>query len=318
MQRQSGSATPSFSPLKIHNIEDGETVHQRCVLLIGQCQAFGSGDDFLSVKVVDGFGAFFPVQNWPVSDGHWRALVLLSSGTNHVTIEQYHNNHATESLRLSLTYVPLLQVPPLHLAIMVARDSPLLIDCPPVKRGGLSSAHAGLDAAIAKFRMTAYMWQALTAEDMRSKGLGRRSFRFEEEWSMDTTTADAMHMGYEPDSTSAMRATAKIHVIRSDKTVAELHASDVAQQNPAGRRRDDLHKYFEEALLKANGGIFVSNARSVVAGLILDSHYSVQQDMILAHAALGCHKENGLSLGKQSTTSLAQELYNSRTDLTSV
>lgn len=51
-------------------------------------------------------------------------------------------------------------------------------DCPPSKRGGFYSAHADLDGAIAKLRMTAYMWQALTAEDMRSKDLGRRSFRF--------------------------------------------------------------------------------------------------------------------------------------------
>lgn len=67
---------------------------------------------------------------------------------------------------------------------MIAKDSPLLIDCPPQKRGGISSAHSDLDAAINKFRMTAYMWQALTAEDLRVKGLDRRSFRLEEEWTM--------------------------------------------------------------------------------------------------------------------------------------
>jgi hypothetical protein len=60
---------------------------------------------------------------------------------------------------------------------MIAKDSPLLIDCPPLKRGAISSAQSDLDAAINKFRMTAYMWQTLTAEDMRANGLGRRSFR---------------------------------------------------------------------------------------------------------------------------------------------
>ena len=77
-------------------------------------------------------------------------------------------------------YEPLLQTPPLHLAIMVAKDSPLLVDCPPAKFGAFSTAHSSLDAAVAKFRTTALMWQAQTAEDMRMKSLGRRSFRLEE------------------------------------------------------------------------------------------------------------------------------------------
>ena len=72
----------------------------------------------------------------------------------------------------------------------MANDSPLLIDCPPAKGMGISSAHADLDAAVAKLRMTAYMWQAMTAEDLRAKGLGRRSFRMEEEWSVDTVSRD--------------------------------------------------------------------------------------------------------------------------------
>ena len=33
--------------------------------------------------------------------------------------------------------------------------------------------------------MTAYVWQAMTAEDMRAKGLSRRAFKLEE-WNNDT------------------------------------------------------------------------------------------------------------------------------------
>lgn len=173
---------------------------------------------------------------------------------------------------------------------MVAKDSPLAIDCPPRKYGGLSSAHSSLEAAIAKFRTTAYMWQALTAEELRKDGLGRRSFRLEEEWAADSlsqsfTTHDAK-----------MQSTAKIHLIRADKTVAELRDAQIAQQNPSGRRRDDLHKIFSEAL-SAHGAPFASEARPVVAGLILDSHYDAESKLILAHAALGAHNPSGLSLG---------------------
>lgn len=188
-----------------------------------------------------------------------------------------------------LQYVPLLQTPPLHLAILVAKDSPLAIDCPSRKYSGLSSAHSSLEAAIAKLRVTAYMWQALTAEELRKNGLGRRSFRLEEEWAADSLSQSFTH-------DLAMQSTAKIHLIRADKTVAELRDAQVAQQNSNGRRRDDLHKIFSEALL-THGGPFASEAKPVVAGLILDSHYDAESNLILAHAALGAHNPNGLSLG---------------------
>lgn len=176
---------------------------------------------------------------------------------------------------------------------MIAKDSPLLIDCPPIKRGGISSAHSDLDAAIKKFRMSAYMWQALTAEDMRSKGLGRRSFRLEEEWASETLSREFLQV---TSTASQMRSTAKVHLIRSEKTVGELRDAQIAQQNRRGRRRDDLHKYFTAAL-KSHGGVFDSSARPVVAGLILDSTYSTEQDLVLAHAALGSCNTNGISLG---------------------
>ena len=178
---------------------------------------------------------------------------------------------------------------------MLAKDSPLLIDCPPQKRGGISSAHSDLDAAINKFRMTAYMWQALTAEDMRSKGLGRRSFRIEEEWTTETLSREFQQMSYE-DSGNHMRSTAKIHLIRSEKTVAELRDAQIAQQNPHAHRKEDLFKFFNAAL-KAHGGPFASSAHPVVAGLILDSAYSTEQNLILGHAALGCSTPSGISLG---------------------
>jgi hypothetical protein len=200
--------------------------------------------------------------------------------------------------QISLRYVPLLQTPPLHLAIMIAKDSPLLIDCPPAKFGGISSAHSSLDAAIAKFRMSAYMWQALTAEDLRAKGLGRRAFRIEEEWTTDTLTQRSL-------LSPTMNTVPKVHLIRTDKTVAELRDANLAQQNPRARQADDLHTIFTNALL-AHGAPFTTHARPIVAGLILDSHYNFtgstttnnnNETYILAHAALGNHDPSGLSLG---------------------
>ena len=225
-------------------------------------------------------------------------MVILSPGSNKLILHHNYNGEIQDSIELTVTYIPLLQFPPLHLAIMVAKDSPLLIDCPPSKRGGFSSAHADLDGAIAKLRMTAYMWQALTAEDMRSKGLGRRSFRFDEEWAVDTLSRDFLQAKYDDslESESAMRSTAKIHIVRSSRTTSELRDAQIAQQNPSARRKNDLFDYFLDALKEA-GGPFTSSARPIVAGLILDSHYSPTRNLILAHAALGCSNPKGISLG---------------------
>jgi Putative peptidase family len=246
--------------------------------------------------------SLFPNQSWPIAGGHFKALVFLTPGANMLKLH-CHGLPEVDEVTLNLTYLPLLQTPPLHLAILVAKDSPLLIDCPPAKAGGISTAHSDLQAAIAKFRTTAYMWQALTAEDMRAKGLGRRSFRLEEEWGVDTISRDFLNSTLTGDSLfrdghagSAMTATAKIHLVKSDKTTKEIRDPDVAQQNRGAHRDQDLHKWFTSAL-KTYGGPFVVEAHPIVAGLILDSHYSQEKDLILGHAALGASNPNAISLG---------------------
>lgn len=223
---------------------------------------------------------------------------MLSPGQNVLEFAYVCNDCLEHTVEVNVNYIPLLQYPPLHLAIMVAADSPCLIDCSPSKAAGISSAHSDLDAAIAKLRMAAYMWQAMTAEDLRLQGAGRRSFRLDEEWTADTISRDFLHARVEEalDSEGAMRSTAKVNIIRSTRTVKEIRNKEVAQQNPTARRDNDLFDWFLDAL-KEQGGPFTSDARPIVAGLILDSHYSVSQKLILGHAALGCHNPDGVSLG---------------------
>ncbi|KAK6832809.1 hypothetical protein RU639_003859 [Aspergillus parasiticus] len=284
-------------PFKIINLSEGDLVHQTCVAVHGECPEFddAADTDFVSVSSSNMLNQEpQTVNHWPLNKGQWKALVMLAPGTNTLVFKLHHARGFSASLQIKVNYIPLLQLPPLHLAVLVAKDSPLLIDCPPAKYGGISTAHSTIDAAISKLRMSAYMWQALTAEDFRQKGLGRRSFRLEEEWSANTT----VQAGHQANSGNPrnMGAVAKVHIIRSDKTVAELRDADVAQQNPRGRDRDALHRYFEAALAKS-GPPFESSCRPVVAGLILDAHYSTEQAMIMGHAALGCHKPDGISLG---------------------
>lgn len=222
---------------------------------------------------------------------------MLSPGLNKLEFKKEEED-ITITTTITVNYVPLLQCPPLHLAVMLAADSPLLIDCPPFKHSALSTAHSSLDAAIAKFRMTAYMWQALTAEDNRMKGLGRRSFRLEEEWTADTTSSSFVKARHEKalSESGAMRSTAKVHLIRTKKTVEYLQDPDRAQQNPKATNKDDVFDIFMDAL-RENGPPFESSSHPIVAGLILDSHYSLSSKMIVGHAALGCHQPQGISLG---------------------
>lgn len=205
----------------------------------------------------------------------------------------HHQGRVVTSTQITIVYQPLLQLPPLHLAVMLAKDSPRVIDCPAAKGGAITTAHSDVNAAIAKLRMAAYMWQALTAENMREMGLGRRSFRLDEEWGRDTTTMDSLYL--ETDSAkSAMSSVARVHEVRCDKTVAELRDIELAQQNHRTHKRDELHRIFERALAEY-GHPFMGASRPVVAGLIIDSHYSVEQNVVLAHAAVG--RPAGLSLG---------------------
>ncbi|OBR12801.1 Zinc metalloproteinase [Colletotrichum higginsianum IMI 349063] len=292
--------TSARMSLKIDNFEDGETVRQRCVIVKGTYSVDGdNADTFATVETHDGISTdtIFPTQSWPIAGKQIKIIAMLSPGRNTLAITRSVGADKIV-LELNLNYVPLLQSPPLHLAIMVAKDSPLVIDCPPAKHGLVSSAHSSLDAAIAKLRMTAYMWQALTAEDMSMKGLGRRSFRLEEEWTADTTSRaflDGLHEAalFE---TGAMRATARVHVVRSSRTTAEIRDAEVAQQNESARSRDGLFDYFREALA-AHGAPFDPSSHPVVAGMILDSHFSAAKKLILGHAALGCRDPTGVSLG---------------------
>ncbi|KAI5920387.1 putative peptidase family-domain-containing protein [Camillea tinctor] len=277
--------------LQITNLAEQETVYHRCLLVTGTCHDYANIEDFVAVKARDGFGRPANQQNWPVANGSFKCLVMLQPGPNKVDFELHHRGEICGSQRLVVNYQPLLQLPPLHLAIMVAKDSPLIIDCPPAKRGAISSAHSSLHAAIVKLRMAAYMWQAIIAEDLRARGLGRRSFRLDEEWGLDTTTSSSLQC--DP-GTAKMDVVAKVHVVRSEKTVVELRDVEIAQQNHRGRKRDELYKCFEQAL--ATHG-FISTSRPVVAGMILDTHYSIEQSLILAHAAIGRHNKMGLSLG---------------------
>lgn len=165
--------------------------------------------------------------------------------------------------------------PPLDLVILLGKDSPGTYDAVPerIQREG-----NGLPTAIRKFKMMAYLWQAFTGEQMNRNAFGRRCFRFEEDWQPGSLSLRDLEQ-------PQMRNEAKIHVVRSHKTVEELRDLDIAQQyEPATRKGDlfsiameDVKNYFQPR----------PGQTRYVSVLILDTHWDPNVKVVRAHAALG-------------------------------
>lgn len=104
----------------------------------------------------------------------------------------------------------------MHLSIVLANDSVGDFEGP-IDRPN------GVEEAVKKLRMAAYLWQAYTAEQVyRSFGSptngvsARRTFRLEEEWLEDTLSLQ---------ESEVWRSSAKVHVVRSDLTVERISPS---------------------------------------------------------------------------------------------
>ncbi|KAI9850755.1 MAG: hypothetical protein M1838_005166 [Thelocarpon superellum] len=281
-----GSIRPTqpTSPLapRVWSVSENSWVHQKVLLIFGQ-----AGDP--SQQSLDGTltvchhqDSFPPIQ-WPVCDSYFKALVYLTPGPNRLRLDftspklqsNGSSSNPAHSSWININYLPLVSSPPLQLAILVAKDSPLSFDAVPerIEREG-----NGIDTAIRKFRMAAYLWQAYTGEQMYRNRFGRRCFRFEEEWQTGTLTFRDRDVGQ-------MRNEAKIHIIRADKTVKEIQDLDVAQQYASASRKGELFSIAMDAV--RNYFQPMANQKQYVSVLLLDSHWDPNVGTIRGHAALG-------------------------------
>lgn len=268
-----------YTPLA--KCSQGAKVHQKVLLVYGQIADPAQQAIDGTVTIWHHQDSFPPI-NWPVCDSHFKALVHLTPGPNRLRLDFHSPKVATpntsnpaHTTSLTVNYLPLVSSPPLQLAILVARDSPMTFDAVPerVQREG-----NGLETAIAKFRMAAYLWQAFTGEQMYRNRFGRRCFRFEEEWQTGTLTGRDREIGQ-------MRNEAKVHVLRTDKTVQEIQDLDIAQQNEHAPRKGQLYDLAKDAVrnhFKPRPG-----QRQYVSVLILDTHWDQHLGIIRGHAALG-------------------------------
>lgn len=217
-----------------------------------------------------------------MNDSSFKALIHLQPGPNRVRLEFYSPklsagsaSRAAHSSWININYLPLNVGPPLQLAIILAKDSPGVYDAVPerVQREGNE-----LGTAVRKYRMAAYLWQAFTGEQMHRNGFGRRNYRYEEEWQPGTLSFQDFVAG-------TMRSEAKVHIIRSDKTLREIQDLDVAQQYGPGKRKGDLFQYAMEACQKYFNT--TADQKQYVAAMFLDSHWDAKEKVVRGHAALG-------------------------------
>ena len=113
---------------------------------------------------------------------------------------------------------------------------------------------------------------------MNRNGFGRRCFRFEEEWQTGSLSSRDLDTGQ-------MRNEAKIHIVRTQKTVKELRDSELAQQNHQASKGGDLFGIAGDAVRE----YFQSGPGQTryVSVLLLDTHWDYRAQLIRGHAALG-------------------------------
>jgi len=233
----------------------------------------------------------FPAINWPVTESHFKALVYLNPGPNKLRFDfsspklrNSNTSNPIHSTHITIHMMPMNNSPPLQLVILLGKDSPATFDTTPTR---LEKEGNGIDTAVNKFRMAAYLWQAFTAEQMMRNKMGRRCFRFEEEWQTGTSN-------YRDREQGTMRNEAKIHIVRSNHTVEEIRDTDRAQQNSNAKDSGGLFNIAGEAVteyFKPRPGQHL-----YVSVLILDTHWDNSAKLIRGHAALGGTFGNGLHL----------------------
>lgn len=220
---------------------------------------------------------------FPINEAHFKILVLLKAGKNVLRLEysqrtsaaSLHSQNAGTKRHVSffcVNNIPPNNSPPLHVAILLAKDSPGTFDAPPHK---VEKEGNDLDTAVRKMRVAALLWQAFVAEQMRRHGFNQRTFRFEEEWAPGTVL----------ESVKGMTNEIKIHVIRVPQTMAEIRDLNIAQQHGPATDKDRLHSIAVNACKEYFHP--PAGCTQHVAAMFLDSHWDSRAKVITGHAALG-------------------------------
>ncbi|OMH85824.1 putative zinc metalloproteinase [Zancudomyces culisetae] len=254
-----------------HNTWQGDTVYQRFLLVFGELKAPEHG-----VGTIEVFHKNFPKQSFKTVDGVFKILVELEEGTNTITLIYKSNDGRSVPDALIVNMKPALHNDAVHMVMVMGKDSKGQFDVDP----DLPNQKCDLDTSIAKLRCAAYIWQSFVAEQMYKNGFGRRTFRLQEEFIPDTMT----------NAGKINKMTAKINLLTSELTTAEIRMKERAQQwcPPQGFVNTVNDNQFDVAsrALDANPTLFTDNV-SYIASLSIDSTWDRDERVALGHAALG-------------------------------
>lgn len=250
------------------------------------------------VRVINNKNKVFPPQFFEVNNRNFKGVIHVSPDEanlldidviengflNPLGFPQYYDSEPKVADRATLTlfFYPLVNNKPIHLCMIIGRDSKCEYDMPSYKKS--RGEVANLETAIRRLKVAGRLMQAFTQEDMRAVGLSNRSFQFVEE-----TESDQRLFGYTVKSPTPHQEI-KVHVLRSPKTVQELRDPNLAQQNPKGNNTGGLFNHALD-LIRDTPELYskYESQKTPIqcAVLYLDAHYDIGQNLILTHAALG-------------------------------
>lgn len=163
-------------------------------------------------------------------------------------------------------YQPMVAAPPIKLVMFHAKDSDYAAgqDCDDDEESPIMSL------AKAKYRMSAYLWQAFMAESMNKLGHTRRTFQLENSWDQSTLFAQDIRTGI-------TRNQAPVHVIQMNKTLKELDTM----------ADDDLKAYIETLLKKTFRQY--GKTKQYFSCLLLDSEWDAETDTTRRSISFGGH-----------------------------
>ncbi|KAM9936043.1 hypothetical protein OXX80_004397 [Metschnikowia pulcherrima] len=267
-----------------------EIVSSPAVIVSGRTSAYDRG----FVNFVNNNSEAIPPQAFEVNNSQFKALLHVSPGENNFQV--YHvnagisgnpgqngsSNSGCDTIdegRLTLHYQALPANKPIHLCVILGKDSMGAYDMPSYKsrRGEPSN----LDAAVQKLKVAGRMMQAFTQDEFHHLGLSNRCFQFVEE---QTTSQSLFGRN---NHASAPHTEVKVHVIRSPKTVAQLRDPDLAQQNPDAKNNGGLFSHAIDLVQKQDFYRPYAQLHTPIqcAVVYLDSTWNGR--FITTHAALG-------------------------------
>lgn len=273
------------------NYNSGEIVSLPAVIVSGRTTSHVQSG---LVQFVNNSNKVFPPQFHEVNNGQFKAFVHVSPGEAnnfevhildkaHLDPNGFPVNHqnVVDLGKLTLFFNELPQNKPVHLCVIMGRDSNGTYDMPKYKVN--QGQYANLDTAIQRIKVGARMMQAFTQDEFHRLGLSNRSFQFVEE-----TKLHQGIFGYNVESPTPHKEV-KVHVLRSPKTVAELRDPNVAQQNPDAKDKGWLFSHAIDLIKKTPdiiGPYKKTNTAVQCAVIYLDSTWS-NKKYITTHAALG-------------------------------